>query len=74
MIKLNLKRQDFKKILTGAGIASAGAILTYVSQFVSQAELKLVLFGVTLDLTPVIVAGWSIFANTARKSWNNRKK
>ena len=68
MIKVTLNREDSKKILTGAGIASAGALLTYLSQVVLPIELKLVVLGQTLDLTPAIVAGWSVLVNTLRKT------
>lgn len=54
-----MKREDILKVLKGAGIAAAGAVLTYVTQWVSGAD-----FG---SYTPMIVAGWSVVANALRK-------
>lgn len=54
-----MKREDALKVVKGAAIAAAGAVLTYVTQWVSGAD-----FG---SLTPAVVAGWSILANALRK-------
>jgi hypothetical protein len=48
-----------QKVLTGAFIAGAGAILTYLSEWVAGAD-----FG---DYTPLIVAGFSVLSNIVRK-------
>ena len=50
---------DWLKIGKGALIASAGAGLTYLSANVMGSD-----FGM---YTPVVVAGWSIFVNLAKK-------
>ncbi len=54
-----MKREDIVKVAKGAAIAAAGAVLTYVTHWVSGAD-----FGA---YTPMIVAGWSIAANALRK-------
>lgn len=50
---------DLKKIGIGALVAVVGALLTYISQEITQID-----FG---EYTPVVVAMWSIFANVVRK-------
>jgi len=54
-----MNREQAISVLKGAGIAAAGALLTYVTQWVSGAD-----FG---SYTPLIVAVWSIVANAGRK-------
>lgn len=54
-----MKREELIKVAKGAAIAAAGAVLTYVTQWVSGAD-----FG---SYTPAVVAGWSIAANALRK-------
>ena len=54
-----LNKADYKKIAIGAGVALAGALMTYVSEVVTQVD-----FG---DWTPLVVAGWGVIANIARK-------
>lgn len=54
-----MNRDAAMKVLKGAAIAAAGAVLTYVTQWVSGAD-----FG---SYTPAVVAGWSIAANALRK-------
>ncbi len=54
-----MKREELIKVAKGAAIAAAGAVLTYVTQWVSGAD-----FGA---YTPAVVAGWSIAANALRK-------
>lgn len=55
----SLNKEDLKKIAIGAGVALAGALLTYVSETITSVD-----FG---EWTPIIVAIWSILANAARK-------
>lgn len=54
-----MKQEDILKVLRGAAIAAAGAVLTYLSQWISGAD-----FGV---YTPTVVAVWSIVVNLLRK-------
>lgn len=54
-----MKREELIKVAKGAAIAAVGAVLTYVTQWVSGAD-----FG---SYTPAVVAGWSIAANALRK-------
>lgn len=56
---LKLIKQDLTKIAIGAGVAGAGAILTYATQ-----ELSNIDYG---EWTPVITALMSVLANTFRK-------
>ena len=58
-VKIMLGKIDIKKILTGAGIAMAGALLTYLTQIITNINLG--------EWTPIIVAIWSIIVNTLRK-------
>ena len=48
------------KVGKGALIAAVGAALTYISEAASGLS-----FG---EFTPVVVVGWSVFANFVRKS------
>ena len=57
--RFSLNMTDWLKVGKGALIASAGAGLTYLSANVMGAD-----FGM---YTPVVVAGWSIFVNLAKK-------
>ena len=54
-----MKKEDLLKVLKGAGIAAAGAVLTYLSQWISGAD-----FGA---YTPMVVALWGILVNFLRK-------
>lgn len=51
--------QEVRKVLTGAGIAGAGAVLTYAIEFLGSVS-----FG---PWQPVAVAVLSVLANIARK-------
>jgi hypothetical protein len=57
--KYSLNKEDGKRILLGAGIAVAGALLTYLTSVVTGMD-----FG---QYTPMVVAIWAVLANTARK-------
>ena len=57
--RFTLNKDDLQKILTGAAVALGGALLTYVSQIVTQID-----FGVW---TPTVVALASILVNAGRK-------
>lgn len=54
-----LGKIDIKKIGVGAGIAVAGALLTYLTQVVTDMDLG--------EWTPIVVAVWSIIVNALRK-------
>lgn len=57
--RFTLNKEDLKKIAIGAGIALAGALLTYITETITSVD-----FG---EWTPIVVAIWSILANAARK-------
>ena len=57
--KYSLDKFDWKKVLIGAGVAGTGALLTYITQVVTNLEPGI--------WTPIIVSAWSIFANIVRK-------
>ena len=57
--KFSLNKEDFKKILVGALVAVAGALLTYLSEVVTQVD-----FG---GYSPMVVAILSILINAGRK-------
>ena len=57
--KWELIGKDFQSLAIGLGIALAGSALTYLSEYLSKAN-----FG---EWTPVVVALWSVVANTIRK-------
>jgi hypothetical protein len=50
---------EWKKVGKGALIAAGGALLTYITTFISGTD-----FGA---YTPVIVAGWGVVVNVAHK-------
>jgi len=50
---------DWKRILVGAGVALAGVLLTYGTEWISGTD-----FG---SWTPVVVGMWSVIANIIRK-------
>lgn len=60
--KYKLNKEDGLKLLKGAGIAGAGAVVVYLLEIVPNIE-----FG---KWTPLIVAGMGILANLTRK-WLN---
>ena len=63
--RFQLNYTDWDKILTGAIIASAGALFTYLLEILPQVD-----FG---DLSPMVVAIASILINTIKK-WIEGKK
>ena len=58
-MKFILSKEDWLSVGKGALIAIVGSLLTYVTAFFAKAN-----FG---EMTPVIVAVWSVIANIARK-------
>jgi hypothetical protein len=56
---ISMSREDLISIAKGAGIAAAGAALTYLSQWAAGTD-----FGAS---TPVVVAVLSVLTNTFRK-------
>lgn len=73
----SLNSTDLKKIGTGALVAIAGAVITYGSMIVSGTDftihipafnvLGVAIKEVALNLTPFVVAFWSVVANIGRK-------
>lgn len=61
--RMQMNLSDLKKVAIGAGVAAAGAALTYLSEWVTNTD-----FGVW---TGVVVAAWSVLANAARKFLSN---
>lgn len=57
--KYTLNKEDITKIAVGAGVAIAGALITYASTVVTQIDFGL--------YTPFVVAGVSIAVNAVRK-------
>ena len=57
--RFTLNREDLKKIAVGAGVACAGALLTYLTEVVANTEFN--------GYTPIVVAAWGIVANVLRK-------
>jgi hypothetical protein len=57
--RFELNSTDLKKIGTGAIIAILGALLTYGTETIGNVELG--------QWTPIVVAVFSIIANTIRK-------
>lgn len=57
--RYTLSRLDSKKIAIGAGIAVGGALLTYLTEVISNIDLG--------QWTPIVVSIWSIVVNVARK-------
>lgn len=57
--KYSLNRQDTEKILIGACMAVAGALLTYFTKVITNTD-----FG---EWTPLVVALWSVIVNAVRK-------
>lgn len=55
----SISKAELISVGKGLLIAIAGAALTYLTQYVSHAN-----FGI---YTPIIVAGWSVVVNFARK-------
>lgn len=54
-----MPRDELIKVAKGAAVAAAGALLTYVSQWVTGQD-----FGI---YQPAVVAGLSVLANILRK-------
>ena len=55
----SLNSMDWQKIGVGAGVAMAGALLTYLTPIVTGLDLG--------ASTPIVVAIWSIVTNIVRK-------
>lgn len=58
-----LNAEDLKKIGVGALVAVSGALLTYLTEAITQIDWG--------EMTPVIMALWSVLANVARKALTN---
>jgi hypothetical protein len=58
-----LNNTDVTKILVGAAITTAAALLTYLTPIISDVDWTI---GGT-DISPFVVAAWGIFINAARK-------
>ena len=54
---------DWLKLAKGAGIAIAGTILTYLTEWLTGQD-----FG---QATPLVVSAWAVAANFARKFLTN---
>lgn len=54
-----LKKEDWSKILIGAGVATSGALITYFSEVIVEIDWG--------NWTPLVVAGFSVLANVVRK-------
>lgn len=54
-----LNQADMERIGVGLAVALSGAALTYISETIAETD-----FG---SLTPIVVSGWSVFVNAARK-------
>jgi hypothetical protein len=54
-----LKKEDWSRILVGAGVAMSGALVTYFSEVVVEIDWG--------HWTPLVVAGFSVLANVVRK-------
>jgi hypothetical protein len=63
--RFTLNREDGKKILVGASIATGGALLAYLLEVLPNID-----FG---EFTPVIVAVFSILINAGRKFLEGKK-
>ena len=57
--RFSLSSYDWKKVGICAGVAVAGALLTYLTPIITGLDLG--------ALTPIVVAVWSIIANIVRK-------
>lgn len=57
-----MSREALVKVARGAGIAAAGAALTYLAEAIPGLD-----FG---QYTPIIVAAFSVFVNLVRKYLN----
>lgn len=73
----SLNKTDLKKIGIGALVAIVGAVITYGSMIITGTDftihipafnvLGVAIREVVLNLTPFVVAFWSIVANIGRK-------
>lgn len=64
----NINKEVAKKIAIGAGIAGAGAVLTYASAALMDLTYVVNVGDQTIDLTPAVTALLSVLVNFGRKS------
>jgi len=57
--RYSFNKEDGKKILKGASIALAGALLTYLSEVVMQVDFA--------EYTPLVMGVWSVLVNAAQR-------
>lgn len=62
-MKIKLNSEDWKKVLTGATIATTGALLAYLSETLSGYD-----FG---SLSPLVSAAFAVLTNIVRKWHKN---
>ncbi len=60
-----LNKEDLIKIAKGLLIATVGAVLTYLTDLIPKIDWG--------AFTPLVTAGFSVFANMVRKLVNNCK-
>lgn len=65
--RFSLNTIDLKSIGKGLLIAVTGAALTYVNGVVMQTDFTVHYNDLAVNLTPIVVAGWSGVVNLVRK-------
>jgi hypothetical protein len=63
-VKYTFTKEGMKKVAIGAGITAGGALLTYLTEVIGNIDLG--------PWTPIVVSGWSILVNIARKYIQNQ--
>lgn len=69
--KYQLNKVDLYKILRGAGITLAGAILTYVGSIYLNVDYSFTMDGKVIDLTPVAIAIIGALLEAGRRAITN---
>lgn len=72
--KYELNKVDLYKIIRGAAITLAGAILTYIGSIYLNIDYSFTLDGKVVDLTPVAIAIIGALLEAGRRAITNFQK
>lgn len=64
--KFRFNKEDFLRVSRGLVIAMAGTGFTYLTSVITGSDFEIIVNDSVINLTPFVVAGWSVFVNIVR--------
>ena len=65
--EFNISKAELAAVGRGLLVATGGAVLTYLTAWLTSTNFTITIDGNILNLTPLVVAGWSVVVNFMRK-------